>query len=140
MRFKMANTRKPITVCDVVFDSLTAFANALQYRNRIGKKDILKTYGTLENAAAQRLNIADPYALKRKLEELRDNPPPPPLKTKKVTAENGKLLDAVTFAVLVANWIDTEESQKREIAAKVAPLLGVTAEQAFQVTEKTIKA
>lgn len=136
----MANTRKPISVCDVQFDSLTAFANALQYRTRIDENYLMRIYGTLENAAAQRLNISDPYALKRKLEELRDNPPPPPLKTKKVTAENGKVLDAVTFAVLVANWIDTEEKQKREIAAKVAPLLGVTAEQAFQVTEKTIKA
>lgn len=136
----MAGKTTPVTVCDVEFDSLITFAKALQYKCRIGQKEILKTYGTLENAAAQRLNIADPYALKRKLEELRDNPPPPPLKTKKVTAENGKMLDAVTFAVLVANWIDTEESQKREIAAKAAPLLGVTAEQAFQVTEKTITA
>lgn len=135
----MANTRKPIVVCDVEFESLTALAGALQYRNRIGLKDILKTYGTLENAAAQRLGISDPIELKKKLEELRDNPPPAPLKTKKVTAENGKVLDAVTFAVLVANWLNTEENKKREVAANVAPLLGVTAEQAFQLTEKTIK-
>ena len=106
-----------ISVYGVDFKNVSAFCRALGYCHPFSSKVIEKKYGSFENLAKTRLNLAYDYQLREKLLELRDG---------SLQSKQGNItIEPAAFSVLKAIYKQTDPAVVSAITAATASILNI---------------